>query len=55
MVTVVCPITRPMPLDAVRDKVADLGNPAIGEISAALDKVGTIHFTSLSRRSDGHG
>ncbi|PBC09522.1 cytochrome P450 [Mesorhizobium sp. WSM3859] len=48
MVTVVCPITRPMPLDAVRDKVADLGNPAIGELSAALDKVGTIHFTSLA-------
>ncbi|WP_292253370.1 Dyp-type peroxidase, partial [Mesorhizobium sp.] len=48
MVTVVCPITRPMPLDAVRDNVADLGNPAIGEISAALDKVGTIHFTSLA-------
>ncbi|MBZ9768185.1 MULTISPECIES: cytochrome P450 [unclassified Mesorhizobium] len=48
MVTVVCPITRAMPLDAVRDKVADLGNPAIGEISAALDKVATIHFTSLA-------
>ena len=48
MVTVVCPITPPMPLDAVRDKVADLGNPAIGELSAALDKVGTIHFTSLA-------
>ncbi|MDX8529733.1 cytochrome P450 [Mesorhizobium sp. VK25A] len=48
MVTVVCPITRPVPLDAVRDKVADLGNPTIGELSAALDKVGTIHFTSLA-------
>jgi len=48
MVTVVCPITRPMPLDAVRDKVAGLGNPAIGELRGALDKVGTIHFTSLA-------
>ncbi|RAZ74299.1 cytochrome P450 [Mesorhizobium atlanticum] len=53
MVTVVCPITPPMPLDAVRDKVADLGNPAIGELSAALDKVGTIHFTSLAVAATG--
>ena len=53
MVTVVCPITPPMPLDAVRDKVADLGSPAIGELSAALDKVGTIHFTSLAVAATG--
>ncbi len=48
MVTVVCPITRPGPLDAVRDKVASLGNPAGEEIRTALDIVGTIHFTSLA-------
>ena len=48
MVTVVCPITRAVPLDAVRVKVADLGNPCIGELREALDKAGTIHFTSLA-------
>jgi len=48
MVTVVCPITRAVPLDAIRNKVAALGNPASDEISAALDIAGTIHFTSLA-------
>ncbi|CCV06920.1 Cytochrome P450-like protein [Mesorhizobium metallidurans STM 2683] len=48
MVTVVCPITRAAPLDALRDKVAALGNPANEEIRAALDIAGTIHFTSLA-------
>ncbi|RAZ88630.1 cytochrome [Mesorhizobium hawassense] len=48
MVTVVCPITRTVPLDAVRGKITDLGNPPAGEIREALDKIGTIHFTSLA-------
>lgn len=53
MVTVVCPITHGMPLDAVRDKVAALGNPAIDELGDALDKVRTIHFTSLAVATTG--
>ena len=53
MVTVVCPITRTVPLDDVRKKVAELGNPAAGEIREALDKVGTIHFTSLAVAATG--
>lgn len=48
MVTVVCPVVRTVPLDAIRDKVATLGNPANEEISAALDISATIHFTSLA-------
>ncbi|TIT39072.1 MAG: cytochrome P450, partial [Mesorhizobium sp.] len=48
MVTVVCPVVRSVPLDAIRDKVAMLDNPAIEEMSAALDTAGTIHFTSLA-------
>ncbi|UVK36998.1 cytochrome P450 [Mesorhizobium sp. AR10] len=48
MVTVVCPITRAASLDAVRDKVAALGNPAIDELESALDTAGSIHFTSLA-------
>ncbi|MCV3208286.1 cytochrome P450 [Mesorhizobium sp. YC-39] len=48
MVTVVCPITRAAPLDAIRDRVAALGNPANEEISTALGIAGTIHFTSLA-------
>lgn len=48
MVTVVCAITPGASLDAIRDKVAALGNPANDEISAALDITGTIHFTSLA-------
>ncbi|AZO23815.1 cytochrome P450 [Mesorhizobium sp. M1E.F.Ca.ET.045.02.1.1] len=53
MVTVVCPITRAVPLDAVRDKVGALGNPAIDEVGGALDKVGSIHFTSLAVAATG--
>ncbi|RVD59136.1 cytochrome P450 [Mesorhizobium sp. M2D.F.Ca.ET.185.01.1.1] len=53
MVTVVCPITRSMPLDVVRGKIEDLGNPPAGEIREALDKVGTIHFTSLAVAATG--
>ncbi|MEW6634475.1 MAG: cytochrome P450 [Pseudomonadota bacterium] len=53
MVTVVCPITRAVPLDAVRDKVAALGNPAIDELGDALDKAGTVHFTSLAVAATG--
>ncbi|RWK11824.1 cytochrome P450 [Mesorhizobium sp.] len=53
MVTVVCPIVRAMPLDAVRDKVGSLGNPAIDEVGGALDKVGSIHFTSLAVAATG--
>ncbi|KQV01506.1 cytochrome [Mesorhizobium sp. Root102] len=48
MVTVVCPITRPASLDAIRDKVAGFGNPASDEIRAALNTAGTIHFASLA-------
>ncbi|MEZ2330601.1 cytochrome P450 [Mesorhizobium sp. RCC_202] len=53
LVTVVCPITRTVPLDAVREKVGDLGNPCGGELREALDKVGTIHFTSLAVAATG--
>ncbi|RUU00480.1 cytochrome P450, partial [Mesorhizobium sp. USDA-HM6] len=53
MVTVVCPIRRSVPLDAVRDKVGALGNPAIDEVGGALDKVGSIHFTSLAVAATG--
>ncbi|TGT73223.1 cytochrome P450 [bacterium M00.F.Ca.ET.159.01.1.1] len=53
MVTVVCPISRSMPLDVVRGKIEDLGNPPAGEIREALDKVGTIHFTSLAVAATG--
>ena len=53
MVTVVCPITHTVPLDAVRDKVATLGNPATGQIESALNAVGTIHFTSLAVAATG--
>ncbi|KUM24706.1 cytochrome [Mesorhizobium loti] len=53
MVTVVCPIRRAVPLDAVRDKVGALGNPAIDEVGGALDKVGSIHFTSLAVAATG--
>ncbi|OHV88182.1 cytochrome P450 [Mesorhizobium sp. ORS 3428] len=53
MVTVVCPIRRSVPLDAVRDKVGALGNPAIHEVAGALDKAGTIHFTSLAVAATG--
>lgn len=48
MVTVVCPIIGTGSLDAMRGKVADLGNPAAAELREALDKAGTIHFTSLA-------
>ncbi|TGT60065.1 cytochrome P450 [Mesorhizobium sp. M00.F.Ca.ET.170.01.1.1] len=48
MVTVVCPVTGAVPLDAVREKVAALGNPAAKLLRDALDDVGTIHFTSLA-------
>ncbi|TGQ48818.1 hypothetical protein EN853_33445, partial [Mesorhizobium sp. M1C.F.Ca.ET.210.01.1.1] len=48
MVTVVCPVVRSVPLDAIRDKVAMLDNPAIEEMRASLDTAGTIHFTSLA-------
>ncbi|ESY03074.1 cytochrome P450 [Mesorhizobium sp. LNJC399B00] len=48
MVTVVCPVTRSASLDAVRDKVASLGNPAVEDIRTALDIAGTVHFTSLT-------
>ncbi|AZO30445.1 cytochrome P450 [Mesorhizobium sp. M1B.F.Ca.ET.045.04.1.1] len=53
MVTVVCPIARAVPLDAVRDKVGALGNPAIDEVGGALDKVGSIHFASLAVAATG--
>ncbi|WP_192245108.1 cytochrome P450 [Mesorhizobium silamurunense] len=53
MVTVVCPIRRGVPLDAVRDKVGALGNPAIDEVGDALDNVGTVHFTSLAVAATG--
>ena len=53
MVTVVCPITRPVPLDTVRDKVGAFGNPAIDEISGALDIAGSIHFASLAVAATG--
>ncbi|MDX8464388.1 cytochrome P450 [Mesorhizobium sp. VK23B] len=53
MVTVVCPIRRGVPLYAVRDKVGALGNPAIDEAGDALDKVGTVHFTSLAVAATG--
>ncbi|CDX17856.1 Cytochrome P450 [Mesorhizobium sp. ORS 3324] len=53
MVTVVCPIRRTVPLDAVRDKVGALGNPAIEEVGGALDHVGSIHFTSLAVAATG--
>jgi len=42
-----------VPLDAVRAKVGDLGNPCGGELREALDKVGTIHFTSLAVAATG--
>lgn len=48
MITVVCPITRAASLDAIRDRVAGLGNPASDEVRAALDTAGTIHFASLA-------
>ncbi|MDX8447402.1 cytochrome P450 [Mesorhizobium captivum] len=53
MVTLVCPIARAVPLDAVRDKVGALGNPAIDEVGGALDKVGSIHFASLAVAATG--
>ncbi|PBC04751.1 cytochrome P450 [Mesorhizobium sp. WSM3860] len=53
MVTVVCPIRRAVPLDAVRDKVGALGNPAIDEVGNALDNVGTVHFASLAVAATG--
>ncbi|MDG4854033.1 MULTISPECIES: cytochrome P450 [unclassified Mesorhizobium] len=53
MVTVVCPIRRAVPLDAVRDKVGALGNPAIDEVGDALDNVGTVHFASLAVAATG--
>ncbi|RWB21515.1 cytochrome P450 [Mesorhizobium sp.] len=53
MVTVVCPIARAVPLDAVRDKVGALGNPAIDEVGGALDKMGSIHFASLAVAATG--
>ncbi|TJW17956.1 MAG: cytochrome P450 [Mesorhizobium sp.] len=48
MVTVVCPVTQAASLDAIRDKIAGLGNPASEEICTALDAAGTIHFASLA-------
>lgn len=48
MVTVACPITRGVPLQAVRDQVAALGNPSVEEVSDALDEAGTIHFASIA-------
>ncbi|MGX8007562.1 cytochrome P450 [Mesorhizobium sp. ORM8.1] len=53
MVTVVCPITRAVPLDTVREKIGDLGNPCGGELREALDEAGTIHFTSLAVAATG--
>ncbi|UCI05721.1 cytochrome P450 [Mesorhizobium sp. B1-1-8] len=53
MVTVVCPVRRGVPLDAARDKVEALGNPAIDELGQALDTVGSIHFTSLAVAATG--
>lgn len=55
MVTVVCPITRAPSLDAIRGKVAALGNPASDEVRAALTSAGTIHFASLAVVATGEG
>ncbi|WP_192181097.1 cytochrome P450 [Mesorhizobium amorphae] len=48
MVTVVCPITRGASPDAIRERVAALGNPATQAVGQELDITGTIHFTSLA-------
>lgn len=48
MATVVCPITRPASLDAIREEVTGFGNPASDEIRAELNATGIIHFASLA-------
>ncbi|MGB3388263.1 MAG: cytochrome P450 [Pseudaminobacter sp.] len=48
MVTVVCEVKRDTSLAELRAKVEQLGNPAGGQVSSALDASGIIHFASLA-------
>ena len=48
MVTVICAFKPAASIDTVRDKIAALGNPAGGEMQAALDAAGVIHFASIA-------
>ncbi|NGN42936.1 cytochrome P450 [Mesorhizobium sp. CGMCC 1.15528] len=48
MVTVICKVEPGVSLKALREKVAAFGNPATGQIAAALDANGSIHFASLA-------
>ncbi|MFC5587226.1 cytochrome P450 [Nitratireductor kimnyeongensis] len=48
MVTAVFPCDRDAPLDALRERVDRLGNPAGEAMTRALDASGVIHFASIA-------
>ncbi|XHC00237.1 cytochrome P450 [Nitratireductor sp. ac15] len=48
MVTAVIPCDRDAPMDALRERVDGLGNPAGEAIKSALDASGMIHFASIA-------
>jgi Dyp-type peroxidase family len=48
LVTVVLPTRKGVDIKAVRDSIAELGNPARSAMEAALDAAGIIHFASIA-------
>lgn len=48
LVTVVLPTRKGVDLEAIRGRVAELGNPAGAAMQAALDATGIIHFSSIA-------